>query len=203
MPFQNYAGLRGQTQGPHPHPLLPPNDGLSTCGFIFTNIGMVGNSWLSPVNRHSFVRAALDECLRQPRGTKMIRFPPSPRDQPEPLATKSAHLLRLTRYPRPYPLFMKNRRRSTCGFVFALFGMVGGKGLNVVDGLFSWRALLPNAQKHRHGGGRCLRGGWGGWGWGLCSGSPPAARGLLAPGAASVPSAYGYPRPGLRRRPWR
>lgn len=27
--------------------------------------------------------------------------------------------------------------------------------------------------------------------------------GLLAPGATSVPSAYGYPRPELRRRPWR
>ena len=163
---------------------------------------MVGNVEFIVVNRHSFVQAALHECLRQPRGTKMSRFPPSPRDQPKPPATKSAHLLRLTQYPRPYPCFPENRRRSTCGFVFAFFGMVGGKGLNVVDGPFSWRALLPNVQKRRHGGGRCLRGGWE-WGWGLCSGSPLAARGLLAPGAASVPSAYGYPRPGLRRRPWR
>lgn len=37
---------------------------------------MVGDSWLSPVNRHSFVRAALHEYLRKPRGTKMIRFLP-------------------------------------------------------------------------------------------------------------------------------
>lgn len=162
---------------------------------------MVGNVEFIVVNRHSFVRAALHERLRKPRETKMIRFPPFPRDQLEPLATKPAHLLRLTRYPRPYPRFPENRRRSTCGFVFAFFGMVGGKGLNVVDGHVSWPALLAYAQKCRHGGGRYLRGGWG-WGWGLCSGSPPAARGLLAPGAASVPSAYGYPRPGLRRRPW-
>ena len=34
---------------------------------------------------------------------------------------------------------MKNRRRSTCGFVFALFGMVEGSGLNVVDGPISWQ----------------------------------------------------------------
>ena len=162
---------------------------------------MVGGSPSSPVNRHSFVRATPHECLRQPRGTKMIRFPSPPRNQPEPRVTKSAHLLRLTRYPRPYPRFPENSRRSTCGFVFAFFGMVGGKGLNVVDRPFSWRALLPNAQKRRHGGGRCLRGGWGvGVGRDLAL---PAARGFLAPGAVDVPSACGYPRPGLRRRPWR
>ena len=138
--------------------------------------------------------------------------PPASRDQNDPFssargdrltepATKSAYLLRLTRYPRPYPRFPENSRRSTCGFVFAFFGMVGGKGLNVVDGPFSWRAFLPNAQKRRHGGGRCLRGGWGvGVGRDLAL---PAARGLLAPGAVDVPSACGYPKPGLRRRPWR
>ena len=43
-PFQNYAGLRGQTQDPHPYPRFLQNDGSSTCGFIFTNIGMVGDS---------------------------------------------------------------------------------------------------------------------------------------------------------------
>ncbi len=162
---------------------------------------MVGDSESGPVNRHSFVRAAPHEYLRKSRGTKMIRFPPSPGDHLAAPTTKSAHLLRLTRYPRPYPCFPENCRRSTCGFVFAFFGMVGGKGLNVVDGPISWQALLAYAQKRRHGGGRYLRDGWG-WGWGLCSGSPPVARGLLAPSAASVPSAYGYPRPGLRRQPW-
>lgn len=163
---------------------------------------MVGDSESGPVNRHSFVRAALHECLRKPCGTKMIRFPPSPGDQPEPLATKSAHLLRLTRYPRPYPRFPENRRRSTCGFVFAFFGMVGGKGINVVDGPISWRPFLPCAQKCRHGEGRRLRGGWG-WGWGAMFWLPGSRPGPLAPGAVSAPSAYGYPRPGLRRQPWR
>lgn len=163
---------------------------------------MVGDSESGPVNRHSFVRAALHECLRKPCGTKMIRFPPSPGDHLAAPTTKSAHLLRLTRYPQPYPRFPENRRRSTCGFVFAFFGMVGGKGPNVVDGPISWRTHLPHAQKCRHGGGRCLRGGWG-WGGGYISGSPPAARGLLAPGATNVPNAYGYPRPGHRHRPWR
>ena len=160
---------------------------------------MVGNVEFIVVNRHSFVRAALHECLRQPRGTKMIRFPPSPRDQPEPLATKPAHLLRLTRYPRPQPRFMKNRSRSTCGFVFAFFGMVGGKGLNVVDGPVSWRPRHTKAPPRR----REIPPWRLGLGVGLCSGSPPAARGLLAPGAVDVPSAYGYPRPGFRRQPWR
>lgn len=86
---------------------------------------MVGNVEFIVVNRHSFVRAALHERLRKPRETKMIRFPPFPRDQLEPLATKPAHLLRLTRYPRPYPRFPENRRRSTCGFVFTFFAVVG------------------------------------------------------------------------------
>ena len=35
---------------------------------------------------------------------------------------------------------MKNRRLSTCGFLFALFAVVEGGGLNVVDGPISWRA---------------------------------------------------------------
>lgn len=56
------------------------------------------------------------------------------------LATKLAHLLRLTRYPRPYPRFVKNCKRSTCGFVFAPWGMVRDRQLNVVDGPISWHA---------------------------------------------------------------
>ena len=163
--------------------------------------GMVGDSESGLVNRRSFVRATLHECLRKPLQAKNDPFSSVPGDHLAAPTTKSAHLLRLTRYPQPYPRFPENRRRSTCGFVFAFFGMLGGKGSSVVDGPISWQALLAYAQKRRHGGGRYLRGGWG-WGWGLCSGSPLAARGLLAPGAASVPSAYGYPRPGLRRQPW-
>ena len=69
----------------------------------------------------------------------MIRFPPSPGNQLVVIATKLAHLLRLTRYPRPQPRFMKNRRRFTCGFYFALFAMVEGSSLNVVDGPISWQ----------------------------------------------------------------
>ena len=65
---------------------------------------------------------------------------PSPEDRLAALATKLAHLLRLTRYPRTHPRFMKNRRTSTCGFVFSLCGMVGDGRLNVVDGPISWRA---------------------------------------------------------------
>ena len=42
---------------------------------------MVGDVEFIVVNRHSFVRTVLHERLRKPRGTKMIRFPPSPRDQ--------------------------------------------------------------------------------------------------------------------------
>ena len=36
---------------------------------------------------------------------------------------------------------MKNRRRSTCSFYFALLAMVEGSGLNVVDEPISWRAV--------------------------------------------------------------
>mgnify|MGYP000853527034 CR=1 FL=1 len=45
---------------------------------------MVGDVEFIVVNRHSFVRAALHECLRKPRGTKMIRFLPSLGDQELP-----------------------------------------------------------------------------------------------------------------------
>ena len=34
---------------------------------------------------------------------------------------------------------MKHSRRFTCGFIFALFAMVEGSGLNVVDGPISWQ----------------------------------------------------------------
>lgn len=37
---------------------------------------MVGNVDFIVVNRHSFVRAALHECLCKPHGTKLIRFLP-------------------------------------------------------------------------------------------------------------------------------
>ena len=163
---------------------------------------MVGSSRLSPVNRHSFVRAAPRGCLREPRGAIMIRFPPSAGGSSAASATKPAHLLRLARYPRPYPRFEQNHKRSTCGFAFAFFGMVGSKHLNVVDGPVLWRALLPCAQKCRHGEGRRLRGGWG-WGGDYVFGSPPAARGPWPRAAVSLPSAYGCPRSGHRRRTWR
>ena len=163
---------------------------------------MVGSSRSSPVIRHSFVRAAPRGHFRKPYGAKMIRFPPSPGDQPAAPATKPAYLLRSTRYPRPYSRFEQNRRRSTCGFVFALFDMVGDRRLNVVDGPVLWRALLTRAQKCRHGEGRRLRGGWG-WGGGYVFGSPPAARGPWPRAAVSLPSAYGCPRSGHRRRTWR
>lgn len=75
----------------------------------------------------------------------MIRFPPSPGDQLAMPAAKLAHLLRLTRYPWPYPRFMKNRRRSTCGFVFAFFAVVESSGSNVVDGPILWQTGLADA----------------------------------------------------------
>lgn len=115
-----------------------------------------------------------------PAEPKTIRFPPSPGDHLAALATKSTHLLRLVRYPRPHPRFEQNRRRSTCGFVSELFGMVGDRQLNVVDGPVLWRALLPYAQKCRHGEGRRLRGGWG-WGGGYVL-APRQRPGALGPG---------------------
>lgn len=159
---------------------------------------MVGNVEFIVVNRHSFVRAALRECFRKPRGTKMIRFPPSPGDHLAAPTTKSAHLLRLTRHPQPYPRFEQNRRRSTCGFVFVFrHGREqAAKRSRWADFVAPPRTKAPPRRREMSP--------WRlGVGWGLCFGSPPAARGLLAPGAVSTPSAYGYPRLGLRRRPWR
>ena len=102
---------------------------------------MVGGSGFSPVIRHSFVRAAPYRRPRKPRRAKNDPFSSVPGDQPAAPAMKSAHLLRLVRCPRPHPRFEQNRRRSTCGFVSAFFGMVGDRRLNVVDGPVSWRAV--------------------------------------------------------------
>ena len=117
-------------------------------------------------------------------------------------AAEPAHLLRLSRYPRPHPHFSKNRSRSTCGFVFELFGAIRDSQSNVVDGPVSCRT--PSRLRTKAPPRRREMPPWRlGVGWGLRFGLPPAARGPLAPGAVVVPSAYGYPRPGLRRRPWR
>ena len=161
-------------------PAFSENGSPSTCGFVFTNTDMVGSSQSGPVIRHSFVRTAPRGRLRRSRRAKNDPFSSVPGDQLTALATKPAHLLRLVRYPRPHPRFEQNRRRSTCGFVFALFGMVGGRQLNVVDGPVSWRALLLRAQKCRHGEGRRLRGGWG-WGGGYVL-APRQRPGALGPG---------------------
>ena len=57
-------------------------------------------------------------------------------------ATKTAHLLRLTSKGKPYPLFRNIGKSSTCGFVFAVFEMVEGSHLNVVDRPVLWRAAI-------------------------------------------------------------
>lgn len=54
VPFQNYSGLRGWTRTGRPYPAFHGIRKSSTCGFDFTNYGMLGSSRPSPVNRHSF-----------------------------------------------------------------------------------------------------------------------------------------------------
>ena len=72
-------------------------------------------------------------------------------------ATKPAHLLRLTPTPRPYPVFLENRRPSTCGFIFARDAMVGGCRPNVVDGPVSWRGSRGRPEWSLMGGRRQRR----------------------------------------------
>lgn len=55
-----------------------------------------------------------------------------------PLGTKPAHLLRFIRMAQPHTKNRENRRHSTCGFLFAILGMVADSLLNVVDGPVSW-----------------------------------------------------------------
>ena len=52
--FQNYAGLRGRTRAGRPYPAFHGILKSSTCGFVFTNCGMLGGSRPGPVNRYSF-----------------------------------------------------------------------------------------------------------------------------------------------------
>ena len=47
---------------------------------------------------------------------------------------------------RPYLVFPKIGKPSTCGFDFAKIGMVEGSRLNVVDGPISWRRIQAEAQ---------------------------------------------------------
>ncbi len=54
VPFQNHAGLRGWTRTGRPYPAFHGIRKSSTCGFDFTDYGMLGGSRPSPVNRHGF-----------------------------------------------------------------------------------------------------------------------------------------------------
>ena len=54
VPFQNYAGLRGWTRIGRPYPSFRGIRKPSTCGFDFTDCGMLGGSRPGPVNRHGF-----------------------------------------------------------------------------------------------------------------------------------------------------
>ena len=52
--FQNYVGLRGWTRTSRPYPAFHGMRKSSTCGFYFTDYGMLGGSRPGPVNRHVF-----------------------------------------------------------------------------------------------------------------------------------------------------
>ena len=54
VPFQNHAGLQGWIQTGRPYPTFHGIHKPSTCGFDFTDCGMLGGSRPSPVNRHGF-----------------------------------------------------------------------------------------------------------------------------------------------------
>ncbi|WP_210401400.1 hypothetical protein, partial [Collinsella sp. TF06-26] len=56
-----------------------------------------------------------------------FRLQTSPGNQLNPPATKSAYLLRLARHPQTQPRFMKNRRLSTCGFLFQDFSLLAAQ----------------------------------------------------------------------------
>ena len=65
----------------------------------------------------------------------------------DPAATKPAHLLRFIRMAQPHSENRKNRRRSTCGFLFAILGVLDDSLLNVVDGPVSWRVAFVGSPK--------------------------------------------------------
>ena len=54
VPFQNCVGLRGWTRTGRPYPTFRGMRKSSTCGFDFTDCGMLGGFRPGPVNRHSF-----------------------------------------------------------------------------------------------------------------------------------------------------
>ena len=64
-----------------------------------------------------------------------------------PLTTKPAHLLRFIRMAQPHTENRENRRRSTCGFLFAILNVVADALPNVVDGPVSWRTGKTNERQ--------------------------------------------------------
>ena len=63
---QNYVGLRGRTRTGRPYPTFHGIRKSSTCGFDFTDCGMLGGSRPGPVNRHGFEIAGWAGALLVP-----------------------------------------------------------------------------------------------------------------------------------------
>ena len=79
LPFQNYAGLRGWTRTGRPYPAFHGMRKPSTCGFDFTDDGMLGGSRPGPVNRHGFEIAGWAGTLLVPiMGLAPAGWPLSP-----------------------------------------------------------------------------------------------------------------------------
>ena len=74
--FQNYAGLRGWTRTGRPYPAFHGIRKPSTCGFDFTNYGMLGGSRPGPVNRRGF------EIAERARARLAPIMGPAPAGQP-------------------------------------------------------------------------------------------------------------------------
>ncbi len=93
--------------------------------------------------RRRWARFAADGSAPPLRETKMIHFPPSPRDNFQ----NYAGLRGQNAASQPYPAFSRNNKPSTCGFIFTAVAMVARQRFSPVKRYSCFFVAFSNTPK--------------------------------------------------------